>query len=119
MMQCTCGLAPGALLVTPDNKTVVDTPAATIMDNVPVKNIPPFGMCTTQANPAVAAATSAALGVPTPAPCMPVIPAPWTPGAATVLISSQPALTDACKCLCAYGGQISFTSAGQTLAELP
>jgi len=93
-----------------------DLPMATIMDNKPMANIPTFGMCTTQANPAVAAATSAALGTPTPAPCMPVIPAPWAPGSSTVMIGNKPALTSSSSCMCAYGGKISISKAGQTQA---
>ena len=64
-------------------------PVATIMDNKPMANVPPFGMCTTPSNPQVAAATSAALGVLTPQPCMPVIAAPWAPGSATVMVGEQ------------------------------
>ena len=119
VLQCSFGLAPSSLIVTPDNKMMVMTPAANIMDNVPMKNIMPFGMCTTQSNPAVAAATTAALGTPTPAPCVPVIPAPWAPGSATMQIGNQPALNDASKCNCTYGGVISITSPGQQTTEIP
>jgi hypothetical protein len=118
MMKCSFGLAPSALVVTPENRTLVATPAATIMDNVPIKNIPPFGMCTTPSNPAVAAATTAAMGVLTPAPCMPVVPAPWVPGSPTLLVNNQPALTDTCKCLCAWGGVIAFTTPGQATTDV-
>ncbi len=118
----TCSFAeppvPVPLTVTPENKVMAGgQPAATIMDNVPMKNIPTFGMCGTQSNPAVAAATSAALGVPTPAPCVPVIPAPWVPGDPTVEINNMPALTSDSKCMCAYGGEISITSPGQVKVE--
>jgi len=76
MLKCNFGLAPSALVITPENRVTTVTLGATIMDHVPMKNIISFGMCTTQSNPAVAAATSAAttaaLGVytPTPAPCV-------------------------------------------------
>lgn len=89
-------------------------PLATIMDNVPMKNIMPFGMCSSLANPTVASATSAALGVLTPMPCLPVIPAPWVPGSPTVLIGNFPALNQTCKLMCAYGGVIQITNPGTT-----
>jgi hypothetical protein len=72
-------------------------------------NIPTFGMCRSPANPTVAAATAAALGVLTPMPCVPVT-TPWTPGVATVLLRGMPALDASSKCMCAYGGQISVTT---------
>ena len=118
MMKCSFGLAPSALVALPENKVLMATPPATIMDNIPIKNIPPFGMCTTQSNPTVAAATAAALGVPTPAPCMPVIPAPWVPGSPKVLLNYKPALTDASKCICAWGGVIEFTTPGQAATDV-
>lgn len=90
-------------------------PVATIMDNKPMVNVPSFGMCTTQTNPAVAAATAAALGTPTPAPCVPVIPAPWTPGATTITVGNKSALTSDSSCMCQWGGKISITNAGQKL----
>lgn len=89
-------------------------PVATIMDNKPMANIPTFGMCTTPSNPQVAAATSAALGVLTPQPCVPVIPAPWAPGAPKVMVGNKPALTSDSSCMCQWGGKISITNAGQT-----
>ncbi|HXI52640.1 MAG TPA: DUF4280 domain-containing protein, partial [Candidatus Saccharimonadales bacterium] len=56
MMMCSFGVAPSALVVLPANQTMVGgPPAANIMDNKPIVNIPPFGMCTTPSNPAVAA----------------------------------------------------------------
>jgi hypothetical protein len=76
-------------------------------------NIAPFGMCTTPSNPQVAAATSAALGVLTPQPCIPVITAPWTPGSPKVSAGGVPALTSTSTCLCAWGGSITIVAAGQ------
>ena len=94
-------------------------PAATIMDNVPMKNIMPFGMCQSLANPAVASATAAAFGVLTPMPCVPVIPVPWAPGSPTVLIGNTPALNQSSKLMCAYGGVIQITNPGTTNIQIP
>jgi hypothetical protein len=98
MMQCTFGAAPASLVVLP-NRTVLtsNVPAANIMDHKPMVNIPTFGMCQSLANPTVAAATSAALGVLTPMPCIPATAAPWVPGSPTVLVENFPALNDSSK----------------------
>ncbi len=88
-------------------------PVATIMDFAPMVNVPTFGMCMSPANPEVIAATSAALGVPTPAPCIPATVAPWTPGQPTVLINDQPALTADCQLMCLWAGVITVVSPGQ------
>jgi len=120
LLQCTFGVAPSALIVLPQNKLLTGgPPAANIMDNKPIANIPPFGMCQSLANPTVAAATAAASGVLTPMPCVPVIPAPWSPGSATMLIGNIPALNNTCICNCAWGGVISITSPGQTATQIP
>ena len=113
--QCMCsfGTAPSALVVLPENKVLTGSPAATIMDNKPNVNVMPFAMCTSMANPAVAAATSAALGVLTPQPCTPVTAAPWTPGSAKLLIGGKPALTMEGTLICAYGGVIKILNPGQ------
>ncbi|MEM6283793.1 MAG: DUF4280 domain-containing protein [Chloroflexota bacterium] len=114
MLKCSFGVAPSTLIVTPENLTnAVKTPAATIMDNIPVKNIPPFGMCSAPTNPAVIAATAAALGVFTPAPCVPVTAAPWLPGSPTVLIKGKPALSNSSKLMCTWAGIITIVQAGQ------
>lgn len=113
-LTCPFGAAPSVLLVPPVNKVMATTPAANIMDMKPVANIPPFGMCMSMSNPAVASATAAALGVLTPQPCVPVITGPWMPGSATVLIGGMPALNNTCQAMCAWGGVILVTNPGQT-----
>lgn len=113
-LQCSFGTTPSNLIVTPANLTNANkTPAATIMDNAPMKNIPPFGMCTTPSNPQVAAATAAAAGVLTPQPCIPATTAPWAPGSATVMVNNKPALNATCKLMCNWGGVIQVIQAGQ------
>lgn len=114
MMQCSFGVAPSSLVVLPTSQVLAGgPPAATIMDNAPLVNIPPFGMCSSPANPAVAAATAAALGVLTPMPCVPVTAAPWTPGSPTVLIGNMPALNNQSKLMCNWGGVIQIVSPGE------
>ena len=114
MMMCTFGAAPATLSATSAPTVMAGTPAATIMDFAPMSNIPTFGMCTSLANPQVAAATAAALGVLTPQPCIPNTVAPWAPGSPTVTINNFPALTASCKCMCAWAGVISISNPGQT-----
>jgi hypothetical protein len=113
MIQCTFGLAPAALSVLPTPRVTIEgRPAATIMDMAPMVNVPGFGMCSSLANPTVAAATSAALGVLTPMPCVPAIVGPWAPGAVRTLIAGMPALTSGSTAMCAYGGVISLIVPG-------
>ena len=76
-------------------------------------------MCQSLANPATAAATSAALGVLTPTPCVPVIPAPWVPGAPTVFLANQPALDDTSTLMCQWAGVIQVKFAGQVTETIP
>ena len=115
-LTCTGGTAPSTLAVPPVNKTMCGAPAATIEDSVPGKNIPPFAMCQSMSNPAVASATSAAMGVLTPQPCSPVV-GPWAPGSATVMIGGKPALHNACTLNC-YGQTISIANPGQAQTQV-
>jgi len=121
MLQCSFGAAPSSLIVIPKGPpTMAGGPlAATIMDFAPIANIPPFGMCSSIANPMVAAATTAALGVLTPMPCIPVTVAPWVVGSPTVLINNFTALNNSAKCMCAWGGVISINMPGQLTVQIP
>lgn len=120
MLQCSFGMAPSAFNVLPVNRvTAGGMPAGTIMDNKPILNVPPFGMCQSLSNPAVAAATAAALGALTPMPCLPVLVAPWEPGTPTVTIANIPALDTGCKLLCAWAGEISVTMPAQMTVTVP
>lgn len=113
-LQCSFGSAPSSLMVTPEKRVNASKlPAASIQDFAPGKNVMPFGMCNTVTNPQVASATSAAGGVLTPQPCIPVTTAPWAPGSPTVKIGGTPALNDTCKLMCVWGGVISVSSSGQ------
>jgi Domain of unknown function (DUF4280) len=118
-LMCTFGMAPSTLVVLPTNMvSCQDQPAATIMDFIPMENIIPFGMCMSIANPEVASATAAALGVLTPMPCIPATTTPWTPGAAEVTIGDIPALDNISTCMCMWAGVISIVNPGQTEVEI-
>ena len=115
--QCKCAFGTVPAVVTAQSPTVMacGLPAATISDTI----IPTFGMCMNPANPAVAAATAAALGVLTPQPCVPVPAGTWIPGSPTVLIGGKPALQNACTLMCGYGGVISILSPAANTVMVP
>jgi Domain of unknown function (DUF4280) len=119
MLQCSFGAAPSSMVVLPASRVLTQTPDANIMDNKPIAEVLPFGMCSSLANPTVASATTAALGVLTPMPCVPVLPAPWVPGAPTVLIANIPALDSNSKLMCAWGGVIQVVNPGQATVMIP
>lgn len=119
-LLCSFGLAPSNLVVLPINRTLTSNqPAANIMDHVPMTNILPFGACTSLANPTVASATSAAMGVLTPMPCIPNTPMPWVPGAPMELLANLPALNNTSKLICVWGGIISIVNPGQMTEMIP
>jgi hypothetical protein len=120
MMQCSFGVAPSSLVVLPTNRVMTNMmPDANIMDHIPMTNIMPFGMCMSIANPMVAAATAAALGVLTPMPCIPATPAPWVAGAPTVLLGNFPSLDNVSQLMCMWAGVITFVDAGEVTVQIP
>jgi hypothetical protein len=114
-LQCSFGTSP-ATFAASGTQTSATTPAGVVTDVAPA-NVPSFGMCMSLANPQVASATSAASGVLTPQPCVPVL-SPWTPGATSVTINQVAALDDSSQCTCTWAGVITVTSAGQTAATV-
>ena len=113
-LQCTFGTMMSKLMITDFMRPLIKgMPKATIMDFAPMENIMSFGMCRSLTNPTVASATSAACGVLTPMPCIPVTVTPWAP-CGKELIKMMPALLDNGKCMCSWGGSISIKNAGET-----
>ena len=117
-IKCTFGSVPAALDVPQPSVLCGGKPVATVQAIGPEVNVPAFGMCSSEANPAVANATAAAEGVLTPMPCVPEIAGPWEPGSPTVLVTGSPVLTQTSECLCAWAGVITIVSAGQTGTEV-
>lgn len=115
---CTCsfGTVPMVLPVSSQQTVMMGGMlSATIMDN----KCTTFGMCSNPANPAVAAATAAALGVLTPSACVPLTVAPWAPGAPTVLVCGKPLLNNTSKLMCTYGGVIQVTMTPAMTVQTP
>jgi hypothetical protein len=48
-----------------------------------------------------------------------VTPAPWVPGAPTVLLGNQPTLDNSSKLMCTWGGVITFETPGEFTVEVP
>ena len=120
LLMCTMGVAPSALGVLPDKQcSTSNKPAANIMDHKPMVNILPFGSCMCPANPVVATATAAAMGVLTPMPCIPNTMSPWTPGGITVNNTNEVTLDNPSILTCAYGGVITIANPGQTATFVP
>ena len=114
VLQCSFGMAPCTLAVIVPTRPKCMNMLMAVTTDFTVANIATFGMCQSIANPAVSSAKSAAMGVLTPMPCVPVITAPWSPGSSQVKVGGIAALTNNSKCMCSYGGNISITSPGNT-----
>lgn len=114
-LMCPFGTVTPQLNVTSQTMILgASKPVATIMDITPGSNIPPFGMCMSLANPQVAAATAAALGVLTPQPCMMTPVGPWQPVMPAIMVGGKPVLTQESVLMCGMGmGTISIISPGQ------
>ena len=103
-LSCPMGSSsPNLKVVPPHNVKLRGSEKANIGDGKPMVNIPPFGMCKSMMNPAVAAATAAAMGALTPQPCTPVC-AMWLGGKTDVLIQNLPALLSNSTIMCMLGG---------------
>lgn len=107
LLECSFGSVSTPLHTNTINVSANLLKLATMTDYTPFVNIRPFGMCQSLANPMVASATAAAMGVLTPMPCIPVIVAPWINVQCKIKINGVPILSNESKCYCAYGGCIS------------
>jgi hypothetical protein len=93
------------------------TTACTVTDYATTLNLTSFGLCMSLANPQVAAATTAAQGVLTPQPCMPMVVGSWIPGSLTAKTNGMPLLTEAATCTCAWLGAITVVAPMQQTAQ--
>ena len=116
-IKCSFGSSQGLLTVLPNSTSLAGGAMATIMDNKSMMNIKPCGMCRSLVNPQVAAATSAAMGVLTPMPCIPNTPGPWLMGKSDFKVKNKPVLMDNARLMCSYGGIITIASVGKTAED--
>ena len=105
-MKCSFGSSPMLLRLQMGPQAV-----ATALDNKPIINIPPAGVCMSPANPHVAAATAASAGQLTPMPCIPGCgDSPWTPESLNLRSGSPPRgqLMQNSTLVCRWGGIITL-----------
>lgn len=113
-VQCPFGTTPATLIATSQSTVLAEgKPVATIQDAAPLANILSCGMCSSLANPQVASATAAALGVLTPQPCVPAVAGTWIQAQAKCLAGGVPCLTGEATAVCSYGGSLTIVDAGQ------
>ena len=112
-LKCSMGTSPGTFTGGCVKVFVTNKPGGTVADTAMGKNIAPFGLCMSLANPAVAAATAAAVGILTPMPCTPTVTGPWTPGAVHAVFEGKAALLQTDTASCAFAGTITVVDPGQ------
>lgn len=114
-LTCTMGLTPSPLNILPVNAVFGQfLPLATMMDNKPLLNIMPFGLCKSPANPMVAAIIASSLGAVTQGPCIPATFAPWVSSKPVIMIKNFPCITINDQLICSYGGMIKAVAPSQT-----
>lgn len=115
-LMCPFGTTPATLTASSQTTCLgCSKPVATIGDVATGSNISTFGMCSSMANPQVAAATAAAMGVLTPQPCSMVPAGVWSTSGSTIIVGGKPVLTNDGSLMCGNGmGKISITNPGQT-----
>ena len=119
-IRCSFGMVPTPLIVLPDRTILAEAMLmGNITDFVPIANIEPFGECISLANPEVLAATTAAGGVLTPMPCIPVTVDPWLSEAITVMVQGAPAIDQTAIVMCLWAGVISIVEPGNFTVHVP
>lgn len=114
MLECTFGMIPSIINSLPTSRVLINgRPVSTTMDHLPEVNIISFGMCISETNPEVIAATAAALGVPTPAPCVPAILAPWLPVQPEITTGGLSILAQSSVAECMWEGVIEVIEPSQ------
>lgn len=113
-IKCSFGTIPTPLVVTPGREVIAEAMLmGNITDMIPLKNIEPFGLCSSPLNPAVDAAAG------TPMPCVPVPITPWLSEALTVLVQGFPAIDQSAILMCTWAGVITIEEPGNVAVMVP
>lgn len=114
-ITCPFGTRASSLSVTSQTKVKINGKnVATIMDASPNVNFSTFDMCSSMINPAVQAATIAALGVLTPQKCTMMPAGTWSAVNPKLLADRKPCLCAGSTLVCAIGaGIITVANPGQ------
>jgi hypothetical protein len=115
-LRCVFGTSSSQLIVLPKGinfGTIPPAPAATIMDFLPVVNVPPFGSCLSPSHPLFPL-----ILIGRPPPCVPLLTAPWLPMAPTITVLMMPILEETSILTCQLGGIITITQAGQETVKV-
>ena len=121
MMMCTFGVAPSSLVVLPINQGA-DQPGARREHHGPrshgehhaVRDVHRRRLTLRWPLP-----PPQPWAFSLPCPAFPNTPAPWVPGAVTVLLGNQPTLDNVSTLNCIWGGVIQFTFPGEITVEVP
>jgi len=114
IIKCSFGQIPTPFVVTPERTVHAQLMLmGNITDIAPLKNIEPFGLCTSPLNPAVDAAGG------TPMPCVPVPVSPWISLALTVLVQGAPAIDKSSILMCSWAGVIKVIEPGNFTVMVP
>lgn len=112
-LHCSCGEHEGSLRVRGRKVFINGQPQANAEDHLPLVNIPSFGLCSSLANPTVAAATAANRGKLKKMMCVPNTPSLWLAPRDEEIICGAPALLETSVLRCAYCGVIKINDHGQ------
>ena len=115
LIKCSYGAAPVPITVIPMGPPVSGQSqlVATVNDIIPMVNIKPFGICNSPSNPMGMGKPT----FPTPCPCIPTIPSPWSPASTVLKINGQKALLKNASCKCIWSGSITVVTIAQQVIE--
>lgn len=113
-LKCSFGDKESTFQVPMNHRAfIAGKPQGNIMDFKPTINIQSFGLCSSLANPVVAAATAANHGRLKKMSCVPATVTPWMNGKVDCLVGGEPAIMNNSTLICRWCGKIEVQEDGQ------